>query len=77
MDGDCQVFTRYNLYYWSLFFCWLIVGLEGELPPGGVRDYFSLIYALNVRLFHISWSCMYFKFNHMLSNCLFPATPMF
>ena len=58
-------------------FCWLIVGLEGELPPGGVRDYSSLIYSLTVCLFQISWSCMYFKFNCMLYNCLFPATPMF
>ena len=62
----------------DLFFllvnCW---PWRRELPLVGVRDYSSLIYAFTVGLFQISWSCMYFKFNCMLSNCLFPATPMF
>ena len=60
--------------------CFLLVNCwawRRELPPVGIRDYSSLIYALTVCLFQISWSCMYFKFNCMLSNYLFPASPMF
>ena len=62
-----------------IYLCFLLVNCwpwRREIPPVGVRDYSSLIYALTIRLFQISWSCMYFKFNCMLSNYLFPTTPM-
>ena len=71
MDGDCQMLMRYNLCYLSLLLlvnCWPWMR---ELPPVRVRVYSRLIYALTVCLFQIYWSCMYFKFNCMLSNYVF------